>query len=296
MSLPSVGPPLTIFDLSPYHYIPTRYVTIIFVTLFGLSTSMHLFQALKYRLWWLLPTVCLCGFLEILGWSGRLWSSFNPFIVTPFQIQICCTIIAPTPFIAANFIILGKLVQRLGPAYSRLTPKWYSIIFVSCDFVSLVIQAVGGGMAATASNLKGSNLGAHIMLAGIVFQLGVIIVYSYCGIEYYIRYSRNSPITPHSDKESDSDTTARGMMTEKLKHMMYALVFMTTCLFIRAIYRTIELSNGWDGRVISTQRYFNVLDGAMIILTIYTMNFAHPGRLLVEPPYENKSSRSSSKE
>ena len=32
---------LTIFDLSPYHYVPTRYVTIIFVVLFGLSTCRH---------------------------------------------------------------------------------------------------------------------------------------------------------------------------------------------------------------------------------------------------------------
>ena len=32
---------LTIFDLSPYHYIPTHYVTIIFVVLFGLSTCKY---------------------------------------------------------------------------------------------------------------------------------------------------------------------------------------------------------------------------------------------------------------
>ena len=32
---------LTIFDLSPYHYIPTKYVTIIFVVLFGLSTCKY---------------------------------------------------------------------------------------------------------------------------------------------------------------------------------------------------------------------------------------------------------------
>jgi hypothetical protein len=241
-------------------------------------------------MWWLLPTVCLCGFLEILGWSARLWSSISPFIVTPFQIQITCTIIAPTPFIAANFIILGKIVQQLGPAYSRLSPKWYSIIFCTCDFISLVVQAVGGGMAATAADPKGANLGANIMLSGIVFQLVVIVTYSFCGIEYYLRYSKNLPIASRSDKEADSDTIVRGKFTEKLKHMAYAMVFMTTCLFIRAIYRTIELSGGWNGRVISTQVYFNVLDGAMVILAVYTMNLAHPGRLLGVSSDDNKIS------
>lgn len=145
-------------------------------------------------------------------------------------------------------------------------------------------------MAATAADATGANLGAHIMLAGIVFQLVVIIAYSFCGIEYYLRYSKNSPITPHSDKESNSDTSVRGICTDKIKHMAYGLVFMTTCLFVRAIYRTVELSGGWDGRVISTQLYFNVLDGAMVVLAVYTMNLAHPGRLLGGSSDDNKIS------
>jgi len=287
----SVNPDtLPIFDTSPYHFVPTRFVAILFVTLFGLSTAIHLFQAVKYRLWWLLPTVCLCGFLEILGWSARLWSSINPFIVTPFQIQITCTIIAPTPFIAANFIMLSKFVQRLGPAYSVLSPKWYSIIFCTSDFVSLVVQAIGGGMAATASDLTQQNLGSNIMLAGIVFQLVVIIVYTICAIQYYLRYSKNSPITSRSNKESNSNGTLRGPFTQNLRHMAYALVFMTTCLIIRAIYRTIELAGGWNGRVISTQVYFNVLDATMVTLAIYTFNIAHPGRLFFTPSDETKIS------
>lgn len=88
-----------------------------------------------------------------------------------------------------------------------------------------------------------------------------------------------------------------------------------------AIYRVIELAGGWNGRVFSTQVYFStfalhflfiwmgmlafglgifliyvyflmrptdirlyftdVLDGAMVILAIYTFNLAHPGLLLL---------------
>jgi hypothetical protein len=42
-----------------------------------------------------------------------------------------------------------------------------------------------------------------------------------------------------------------------MKVMIYAMIFNTTCLFIRSVYRLIELSDGWDGRIISTQRYFS---------------------------------------
>jgi hypothetical protein len=29
----------------------------------------------------------------------------------------------PTPLAAANFIVLGRIINRLGPVYSRLSPK-----------------------------------------------------------------------------------------------------------------------------------------------------------------------------
>ena len=45
--------------------------------------------------------------------------------------RIVTTIIAPTPLLAANFVMMGRLVRRLGPSYSRLSPRWYTIIFCS---------------------------------------------------------------------------------------------------------------------------------------------------------------------
>jgi len=47
----------------------------------------HAVQAVRYRLWYLIFTACLCGVLELLGWSGRLWSSWDPFLDTPFKME-----------------------------------------------------------------------------------------------------------------------------------------------------------------------------------------------------------------
>jgi hypothetical protein len=73
----------------------------------------------------------------------------------------------------------------------------------------------------------------------------------------------------------------------------------------RAIYRTIELSDGWNGRIISNEIYFSeylwfsdlplpvqllmynpldALDGAMVTIAMYTINIAHPGILLASSP------------
>ncbi|KAF9534640.1 RTA1-like protein [Crepidotus variabilis] len=271
-------------DNSPYNYIPSQTVAIIVLVLFSVSTITHVAQAAWFRTWWLLPTAAFCGIIEILGWSGRLWSSISPFLEIPFQIQITCTIVAPTPLLAANFVIFGRIIERLGSQYSRLTPKWYTIIFCTCDVISLVIQGIGGGLAATADTLENANKGGNIMLGGIAFQLGVIIIFTLCATEFFIRYFKGAPI-----RAVQPGSRSTGEFTSRLKIMTGAMSFVTVVLFIRAIYRTIELSDGWNGRIIATQVYFNVLDGAMVILAIYTYNIFHPGLLLHEPGRNSSS-------
>ncbi|KAJ8475099.1 hypothetical protein ONZ45_g15727 [Pleurotus djamor] len=268
--------------LSPYGYYPTTYVAIIFLVLFGLSTLGHTVQAGLLRTWWMFPTACLAGALEVLGWAGRLWSSYSPRNSDAFQIQICATILGPTPLVAANFIILGRIIAKLGPAYSRLSPKWYTAVFLTCDIVALVIQGIGGGMASVAVNTdRDPSTGGNVMLGGIIFQMVAIAVYAICAVEFYTRYLKDHPVRVVTQGPNESVVT-RGELTKRLTIMSYALGFSTLCLFIRAIYRTIELADGWTGRIITTEVYFNVLDGMMVVLAMYAVNFAHPGFLLSE--------------
>ncbi|KAJ7607929.1 RTA1-domain-containing protein [Roridomyces roridus] len=272
----TTSPQLPVDRDSQYGYVPQEAIAILFVVLFGISTMLHVGQAIWFRLWWLLPTAALCGLGEVIGWSGRLWSSINPIADTPFLMQISSIIIAPTPLLAANFIILARVIQRLGTSYSRLTPKWYTILFLPCDIIALVVQGVGGGMASAADTLDGANQGAHVMLGGIIFQLVVIIMFSSLGTDFFLHYRNDRPV-----RKNDA-TGRRGVLTPQLKIMLLALAFSCVTLFIRSIYRIIELAGGWHGRIIHTEVYFNVLDGGMVTLAIWTMNFAHPGFFLVQ--------------
>ena len=89
---------------TPYGYTPSRGAAIVFITLFGLSMSTyhlvitdfsqthfaivaHTGQAIKYRMWWLFPTMVACTLTEIIGWSGRLWSSYTPQSLDPYLMQ-----------------------------------------------------------------------------------------------------------------------------------------------------------------------------------------------------------------
>ncbi|KAI0346926.1 RTA1-domain-containing protein [Trametopsis cervina] len=278
--------PNDIFDISPYHYVPTQSITILFLVLFGLSAG----QAVWYKIWWLLPTAVLAGVGETIGWAGRYWSSRNVPNGDAFRIQIVCTIISPTPLLAASFIILSRLTSILGTQYSRLSPRWYSRIFLTCDIIALIIQALGGGLA-DSDDASQSRLGSNIMLGGIVFQLVALVIFATLMVEYFVRCWRNLPREGAMTSPYGSSTTLVRQPREilKLKLASAALCFSTLVLFIRSVYRTAELADGWNGRIIATQVYFNVLDGGMVVLAIYTLNFVHPGLWLgLAPRTEDK--------
>ncbi|EIM90022.1 RTA1-domain-containing protein [Stereum hirsutum FP-91666 SS1] len=272
-------------ELSQYGYIPTEWVCALFIALFGLSTLIHVLEAARSRLWWLFPTAVLAGLIECIGWSGRLWSSKNPIAGDPFLMQ----------FIAANFIILGRLIALLGENYSRLSSKRYTQLFLTCDIIALVVQGTGGGIASSADDEAGTNAGGNIMLGGIVFQLVAIVVYACLAAEFFFRYFTDRPFRRAGSGNGSTDTIAAELkmpITQRMKLMILAMILMTTFLLIRSVYRTIELADGWNGTVITTQVYFNVFDGAMITLAMYTLNIFHPGFLLPQPTLTQKKTAS----
>ncbi|OCB89125.1 RTA1-domain-containing protein [Sanghuangporus baumii] len=275
---------------SLYGYTPTATVCVAFIVVFGISAVIHGCQAVAWKLWWFLAMPCLCCVLEVAGWLGRFWSSFAPADLLPYTIQTVATVIAPTPLLAANFMILGMLIRCHYLHFSD------AIIFTSADIVALIIQAFGGAKASSAvSNGEDPEGGAHIMLIGIILQMVAITFYVLLASEFFVRFVTKRPVRMTSYLAVDP---SKKHLHTKMKIMIFGLGFSTVCIFIRTVYRTIELLNGFTGRIIRTQIYFNVLDGLMIVLATYCLNFLHPGYLLadaIEEERRAKSSGSSSK-
>ena len=89
------------------------------------------------------------------------------------------------------------------------------------------------------------------MLGGIIFQMGecklkihfshspewcipaTIAIYVICAGEFFVRYLNNAPLRPGAGKALDGST--RGSLYPRLKLMSIAMVFNTTCLFIRCV-------------------------------------------------------------
>ncbi|KAF5646365.1 RSB1 [Fusarium sp. NRRL 52700] len=249
-----------------YGYVPSKAAGIVFCALFGLTTIVHIIQLGRSRIWWCAVFV-IGGLVEIIGWAGRAWSSQCPYNSTAFLMQISTLIIAPVFYTAGVYIILGRLIQVFGRDCSILRPNLYLWIFCTCDVISLVVQAIGGGLASAAVNKVDGNTepGTNTMVAGIVFQLASMSVFVALAIDFLVRSTRRGMLK--SGKQSSIP-------------ILSAMTFSLLCIYIRSIYRTVELVQGWHGYLITHEQYFIGLDGAMMVIAVGVFNFIHPATFL----------------
>lgn len=109
---------------------------------------------------------------------------------------------------------------------------------------------------------KNTENGTHIMVAGILFQLASILVFVSLFIVVIFRTLRSK---------------GEVLTQRRVQWIIAAMVLSVVLIVTRSIYRTIELLQGWSGYLITTQRYFIALDGAMMVGAVGIFNIARPG-------------------
>ncbi|KAH7011082.1 RTA1 like protein-domain-containing protein [Ilyonectria destructans] len=260
-----------------YGYVPTLGVGIAFCVLFGLSLLGHIAQYIRKRQWTSLA-FSAGALTELIGWAGRTWSSECPYNGDAFLMQITTLIIAPTFFTAGLYVILGALINRIGRHASILGPKMYAIIFLSCDIIALVIQAVGGAMASTESDkINGDTKpGTNIMVAGIVFQMAAMSVFTVLVLDLLRRvFFKTSSLETKKLGPADHNEVPKAYTW-----LLVAVFISLFMIFVRSIYRTIELLQGWDGYLITHEGYFIGLDASTMTIAVAVFNFLDPVWLL----------------
>jgi len=178
------------------------------------------------------------------------------------------------------------------------TDPQYLIIFLGADVISLIMQAVGGGMAASADAAKGDNmeLGPNIMLAGIVFQLASMVFFVVIGSDFIYRVMADKPYafrmlsrTNSQDTLTNDSNTAieKGEDVKPKENLTRWWIFLiggvglsSLAIIIRGIYRTAELSQGWGGSIMDNQNLQNFLDGLPMVIAVAVFNFINPTHLL----------------
>lgn len=223
-------------------------------------------------------------------WRHRRASRLDsPDMGLPMRLQRSCfqnpnlnPHLQPALFAAGIYIILGYIIHIFGPHTSPLTAKQYLWVFCTIDFFSLLLQAIGGGMASAAGSEPNGNVkpGTDTMIAGIVFQLVSNFVFACLFASVLAKTYQTGKGILNVDNPSSSQAERPATTTKRLRILAGATTISTLALIARGVYRSIELIQGWRGYLITTERYFIGLDGALMVIAVSVFVFANPHWLL----------------
>ncbi|KAK9235312.1 RTA1 like protein-domain-containing protein [Lipomyces kononenkoae] len=276
-----------------YGYTPLRGANLAALIVFAIAWAAHSGLAVLYRQIWFGTCLFIAVGLETAGYIGRFISSSNPTILNDFLVQIICLTLGPAFFMAGTYYLLAEIVVIWGVEYSRFKPWTYSKIFISLDLISIVLQALGGGMAATALvQNKNVDTGTHIMVGGLAFQVFATTVFmALCFDFYWTRRKRlgrgsESSYVPNFQQNHISQASegpeeyAHIRNSKKSKIFLFALGASIIFVYVRSIYRVAELSVGWTGYLMTEEGYFLVLDTLMVAIAVWILLPFYPGFFL----------------
>lgn len=130
-------------------------------------------------------------------------------------------------------------------------------------------------MASMASGeRKDPQTGTNVMIAGVIFQLVAMAIFTGLAIDFIRRSSRM-------------------YIPREYNIALVAMFISLAAIYARNIFRAVELIEGWTGHLMTHEKYFIGLDGALMVIAVGIFVAFDPATLV---PRQSKLSRSSSME
>ncbi|OAL51210.1 RTA1-domain-containing protein [Pyrenochaeta sp. DS3sAY3a] len=258
-------------------YRPTLAGNIVYMVCLFALLGGQMYFGIRHKTWTYFGTVCLGIVGEIVGYIGRVMLNINPFRMNNFLLNLIPLTIAPALLTAGIYLCLGRVITAVGSENSRLKPKLYTYIFISCDLLALVLQAIGGGIAATSRSTKASRTGVDIMIAGLISQVVTMAFFLAIWADFALRARRNKKSGSLSRTQPPLYDQLRS--TKNFTFFQWSLFTATILIFIRCVYRVAELWDGFNGELANDEVTFMIFEGPMIILAVTAMTLFHPGRV-----------------
>lgn len=142
---------------------------------------------------------------------------------------------------------------------------------MACDFIALVLQAIGGGVPYSAD--PGTSIrdaGKNIMVVGLVFQAFCITIFQGLAVDFLLRVRKHGA--------DEALAARRAVRSRPIFFVFLASILLATLLIIiRSAYRAAELWEGFSGDLWNDELDFMILDGAMVSLAVILLSVFHPG-------------------
>ncbi|KAL7804700.1 RTA1 like domain-containing protein [Trichoderma aethiopicum] len=255
-------------------YYPNLGSGIFFALVFGILTVASLVLGVWKKTYTYAIGLSIGLLLEMLGYIGRAQLHSNPWNEGAFELQICAIILAPTFICVSIYLTLKHVAINLNPAASRIPPRWYPIIFLPADLSCLIVQAIGGGIAAAGgkTNRKLQESGNRAIIAGVALQVVVLVAFGALSVDYYVRVRRWL-----ARPEAQGTDGWKLWHDGHFKKFRYAISVAFFVILIRCIYRIAEMAGGWGNKIMQDQASFLVLDSTLIFIASFLLTFFHPG-------------------
>ncbi|KAL6711495.1 hypothetical protein ACN47E_004429 [Coniothyrium glycines] len=262
-----------------YGYRPNMGANAFLCAVFGICFIATLVIGIMTKTWTYTLALGIGTFLECAGYVGRVMMHSNPWTESGFKLQICCLVLGPSFVAAAIYLTLKHFVLYCGPEHSLIKARLYPWIFIGFDFGSIVLQAIGGGMAAAGGTHNAAliNAGNNLIVAGIALQ---VVTMSVCGglvLVYVFRYRKARKNLASDEKSAYALDKEQGDINlGKIRLFAWMIVLAFTTVLIRCIYRLPEMAGGWGNALMRNETEFLILDGMMIAIACIVLTVFHP--------------------
>ncbi|CAG7952554.1 unnamed protein product [Penicillium nalgiovense] len=264
-------------DFELYRYTPSLVAAIIFIVLFALATSYHLYQVVRPRFWYFTIFV-VGGAFQIIGYICRALAHNDKENIPIYSVGVIMILLAPPLYAASIYMTLGRLIVHLDAENLSLVPvKWLTAIFVTGDVIAFVMQAAGGGIMASGT-LSAMTTGEHITIGGLVVQLVFFSVFIIASSIFHYRIRKNP-----TEKSVDRSRTSTWEL------VMTGLYVTSVLILVRSIFRLIEYAQGNSGYLISHEVFMYVFDSMLMFFAMVAMSISHPSKVLAHPPRLRRS-------
>ncbi|KAM0340236.1 hypothetical protein ACHAPU_010580 [Fusarium lateritium] len=258
---------------SNYFFDPSFGTNLAFCTLFGLTTLVHLIQAIlfKKRFCWV---VIMGATWETIAFALKTLGSRhqqNLMYVTWGQILF---LLAPLWINAFVYMAVARMVYFRMPGRELLGIKAIrtTLLFVWLDIILFLIQAAGGTMlSSTDGDQNTINIGMKVYTAGVALQL--VVVLAFTGFTAFFYYKLRQ-IEGHS--------------MGHMKWLIWTMLVVLILIVIRIIYRLVEFGPGVNAHneLLIHEEYPLCLDATPILIALVLLNVMHPGVVLRGPESE----------
>ncbi|PPR07047.1 hypothetical protein CVT26_005248 [Gymnopilus dilepis] len=271
--------------LDPKHdpYNPLKYIASNVLTgiAFGLVLVVAIIQTWfikRLGAKWMM-SMTIGAYFFALGLAFRFGLHSHPESKGIYIVEYMFVVLSPCAFIAADYVLLGRLAKHLNADKHLLVrSRRITITF-----------AAGGGLTASANQpakaLAGSRVGAvifwdytfvltlhQIFLAGLVAQLLSFLCFTGIYIVFLYRVWRYEPEIWARDNNKK--------WRKSWQALAFALIVSCIGILIRSGYRVAELSEGFDGPLTTSQALFYGVDTLPLFVAIAIYIPFWPGRFI----------------